>query len=488
MQPDPYAPHLQKADDLFALGEVVKAGQIWQAILKQQPSHVEARRHLLEVKEHLQRLQQAEAAAPTVPDPLPDQGVPEGPEPGQLLTDGCTLYDMGQTEDALHKWEQALALDPDLVLARTYAEGARRELGLVGSGRAAVPPPIARVAAPPPQALPPRAQDPLEALDQKLLQAERLLAAGHLEEAAFGFQQALGLDPGNLRALAGLEHCRKPTQPPTPAPIQLSPPVAQPITLALASREVEPVHAPLALLKAPPPAREGLNLPAPLREATERMPWLREPRVLAVAAGGAAVLLIALGLLNSYRKERALRIEVQAALASALAPVAQQARSVDLTESPAEILREADVALVTDPLRAFLRAETLVARSPSDAAAAQLLEKARQGLAGGSGGASLAEFQQHLQSGNLETAAKVIDALLRAEPGDVDLRTRAARLHLALCAAHAAQAKWDDAQEDLLRGRALAPGDRSWQARIHLLEHLRTLPKAQQASWIALLG
>ena len=486
MQPDPYAPHLQKADDLFAQGEVVKAGQIWQAILKQQPSHVEARRHLLEVKEHLQRLQRAEADAPAAPDPLPDQEASVGPEPSQLLTDGCTLYDMGQTEDALRKWEQALALDPSLTLARTYAEGARRELGLLGSERLSPPPPVTRLPPPPPP--PPPAQSPTGALDQKLHQAERLLAAGHLEEAAFGFQQALGLDPGNLRALAGLEHCRKPAQPPPPAQIQISPSAPQPISLALVSREAQPVHAPAALLKAPPPPREGLNLPGPLREATERLPWLREPRVLAMAAGGAAVLLIAFGLLNSYRKERALRAEVQAALTSALAPVAQQARSVDLTESPTTIQREAEVALVTDPLRAFLRAETLVARNPSDPAAAQLLEKARLGLAGGSGGASRTEFQQHLQSGNLETAAKVIDALLRAEPGDADLRSRAARLHLALCAAHAAQAKWEDAQEDLLRGRALAPGDRSWQTRLHLLEHLRTLPKAQQAPWIALLG
>ncbi len=483
MQPDPYASYLQQADDLFAQGEVVKAGQIWQAIQKQQPSHAEARRHLLEVKEHLQRLQQTEAVAPAMPPPAPDQAVAEGPEAGQLLTDGCTLYDMGQTEDALHKWEQALALDPELTLARTYAEGARRELGLLGTERLASPPPVARVP-PPPE---PR-QTPTLALEQKLNQAEHLLAGGHLEEAAFGFQQALGLAPGNLRALAGLEHCRRPAQPPPPAPIQVSTYAPPPTPLALVSREAQAVHAPAALLKAPPPPREGLNLPGPLREAAERLPWLKEPRTLAMLAGGTAVLVIALGLLNSYRKERALRVEVQAALASALAPVARQARSVDLTESAAAIQQEAEVALVMDPLRAFLRAETLVARNPSDAAASQLLEKARLGLAAGASGASRTEFQQHLQSGNLETAAKVMDTLLRAEPNDAELRTRAARLHLALCAAHAAQAKWDDAQEDLLRGRALAPGDHSWQARIQLLEHLRTLPKVQQAPWVALLG
>jgi hypothetical protein len=43
MTPDPFAPHLRMADDLFAQGDIVKAGQIWQAILKQDPGHGEAR-------------------------------------------------------------------------------------------------------------------------------------------------------------------------------------------------------------------------------------------------------------------------------------------------------------------------------------------------------------------------------------------------------------------------------------------------------------
>ena len=494
MQPDPYTSYLEQASELFAQGEVVKAGQIWQAILKQQPGHAEARRRLLDVKDHLQRLQREEAATAPIPaemEPAPE--AVDGPEPSQLLTDGCTLYDMGQTEDALHKWEQALALDPSLTLARTYAEGARRELGLRGSEEPSVLPPVTHL--PPPPAPGPIAS---QALDQKLRQADRLLAAGHPEEAAYAFQQALSLDPGNLVALSGLEHCRRPAQPPQtqihlapPAQIHLAP-APQPAPLALVSREIHPVQAPAALLQPPPPTREGLVLPhplrEPLREATERLPWLREPRVLAMLAGGAAVLLIAMTLLHSYRKERALRAEVKAALASALAPVAQRARAVDLAESPAAIQQEAELTLVTDPLRAFFRAETLATRTPGDAGAAELAERARRGLASGGSGVTLAEFQQHLQRGNLEAAAKAIDALLRAEPKDPDLRARAARLHLTLCAAHAAQAKWDEAHEDLLRGRALAPEDRSWQARVHLLEHLRTLPKAQQAPWIALLG
>ena len=101
---------------------------------------------------------------------------------------------------------------------------------------------------------------------------------------------------------------------------------------------------------------------------------------------------------------------------------------------------------------------------------------------------SLPEFQKHLQNGDLEAATKVMDALLRAQPGDEDLRARAARLHLALCSAHAAQAKWDEAREDLFRGRALFPRDKTWQARLTLLERVKALPKAQQAGWIPLLG
>ena len=53
MTTDPYAPYLRQADDLFANGDIVKAGQIWQAILKQQPGHTTARERLLAVKQQV---------------------------------------------------------------------------------------------------------------------------------------------------------------------------------------------------------------------------------------------------------------------------------------------------------------------------------------------------------------------------------------------------------------------------------------------------
>jgi len=642
MTPDPYAPHLRQADDLFARGEIVKAGQIWQAILKQQPGHGEAREKLVALRQRLLELREAQGApspeaapvpvsapapapnpepapapapepaptpapAPTpepepspapapapAPEPSPVVAVapmattapaaqeanprstaPEAPlavappavntgalDPERLLAEGCTLYDMGQVEDALRKWEAVLTLDPAHALARGYANGARRELGLAPlSAPAAQAAPAVethdaaedvdkllreavqlydmglveeaiskweRVLALEPQRQevegylrqarlevgqqPARAAAPAaaamtstapatsdrEALDLKLRQAEHLLTLQRHEEAAFTFQQALGLDPGNPRALQGLERCRKPGG----RPGVEARPAAQVVTLDAQGRiamaveeaptaiieEPQGVEPPAALLKAVPAPREGLSIPDRLRKATEHAPWLREPKVLVGLGGGLLLLAVTFGFVHNYRRDQALKEDVRTARAAAVAPLAQQAQAPDLAESPEAIRQEAETALGTDPLRAYLRAETLVSRNPGDAAGAQLLEKARIGLAGGVTGASLPEFQKHLQNGDLEAALKVMDALLRAQPGDADLRARAGRLHLALCAAHASQAKWDEAREDLVRGRALFPGDKIWQARLKLLDRVKTLPKGQQAAWIPLLG
>jgi tetratricopeptide (TPR) repeat protein len=606
MTPDPYAPHLRQAEDLFAQGEIVKAGQIWQAVLKQQPSHTGAREGLLAVKQHLlaQRDAEIQAAPPEpaaeevpAPAPLPQTPATATPEPAaeagekpqaelnpratapelplarlvgiplaepaspeRLLAEGCTLYDMGQVADALHKWEQVLALDPDHALARGYANGARRELGMpptqapaakvaaheepssaeedvdkllreavqlydmglveeaiskwervliqepsrkevegylrqarieLGQGAS-----ISTAAVPAPA--PASATEPL---DLKLRQAEHLLNLQRHEEAAFTFQQALAMDPGNAQARQGLERCRRPSPPPSPVAQRAPAPVvtldaqgriamAEEVAAPARGLSTEPkgIEPPAALLKAAPTPREGPSVPDRFRTILEQVPWLKDPKIIAGIGGGCLVLAVGFGLLHHYRKNQALEEDVRAARAAAVAPVAQQSQAPDLTE-PAEALRqEADSALGTDPLRAYLRAETLVLRNPADAAGAQLLEKARAGLAGGVTGASLPEFQKHLQNGDLEAAAKVIDSLLRADPGNADLRSRAARLHLVLCGAHASQAKWDEAEGDLLRGRALFPADKTWQSRLKLLEQVKTMPKNQQASWIALLG
>ena len=578
MTPDPYVPYLLQADELFARGEVVKAGQIWQAILKQQPSHVEARQKLLSVKERLQAIQETEATAPPLlREPRPSRAL-EGEDPAppprmvlggerdaaRLLAEGCTLYDMGQLEDALHKWELLLAQDPSHALARSYASGARRELGLAPLQTPAAPaagqpegspasididkllreavqlydmgltedaadkweqvlllephrqevevylrrvrvelaesaaasaqraPAVPTAPAPSPAAAAvPEADSDTEALDLKLRQAEHLLTLQRQEEAAFTFQQALHLDPGNARALEGLMRCRKPggrVPASSPRSILLAQQEDTSPRIAMAEEAPAAVEPPAALLRTLPVPRGGLAVPNQLRDVAERLPWIKDRRTLAGGGGGLLVLVLGTFLFQNHRKDQALKEEVRTARAAAIAPVSQQAQVPTLVEATEAIRQEAETTLVTDPLRAYLRAETLINRNPADAAAAQLLEKARTGLPGGVTGATLSEYQKHLQNGDLEAAAKVMDALLRDQPSAEDLRARAAHLYLALCSAHAAQARWEAAREDLLRGRALRPADKTWQARLHLLEQVQTMPKAQQAAWISLLG
>jgi len=589
MTPDPYAPYLRQADELFARGEIVKAGQIWQAILKQLPTHPEARERLVALRARLLAEREAQAAAappPPAPEPVPapepapalapeplpaaaQAPPPAAPvvsseEPDRLVIQGCTLYDMGQVPDALQKWEQVLAIDPTHSLALGYANAARRELGLPplqgtapatpveepapvvdedvdkllreavqlydmglteeaiskwehvltlepqreeirgylrqarheltlpGTQPAAPAPAPAPTPAPTPAPAPAPTPAPIQAahldaqaLALKLRQAEHLLTLQRHDEAAFTYRQALQLAPGHPEALAGLERCLRPQSPALDPQGRIAMVEEEPTLIIPDPGRVEP---PASVTRTAGTPREGLSLPDRLREASSGLPWLQEPKVWAMAGGGVLVLAAGLYALHTYRQDQELKEAVKAARQAAVTPVLQQAQAPDLAETPAAILREGEAALETEPLRAYYRAQAVLTQNPADAAAAQLLERARAALPGGATGASLAEFQKHLQNGDLDAAAKVMDALLRAQPEDADLRARAARLHLATCGAHAAMAKWDEAAEDLRRGRALFPSDKSWQARLHLLERLKTLPKSQQAAWLPLLG
>jgi tetratricopeptide (TPR) repeat protein len=589
MTADPFATYLRQAEDLHAQGQLVKAGQIWQAILKQQPSHQIARECLLRLKQQLLALREQEEASaaaqppaattpvlepPAAPearavppatktdDPVPTEPPPskatEASDPERLMAEGCTLYDMGQLPDALKKWEQVLTQNPAHLLARSYASGVRRELGLPPLEALVAPEVVIathiapeedldkllreavqlydmglvedaiskweRVLVLEPQRkevedylrearkeLGQKLQSPTPAsteslsdaggLELKLRQAEHLMALQRHEEAAFTFQQALSISPGHPGALAGLERCRKPTSSATAPPSLTTPRAISTVDLDAQGRiamaivsegtlgqEPKAVEPPASLREGKSPLRKGLDMPKGFGEVLERLPWLKEPRVLAGIGGTLLVLAVSLFLFRGHIRDQELQRAVKAAKAAALEPLNQQTQIHDLSETPEAIRQEAQAALDIDPLHAYLRAETLVARAPGDAAAAQLLEKARVGLPGGVAGASLAEFQKHLQNGDLEAAAKVVDALLRATPDDASIRVRAARLDLLLCNAHVGQGKWDAAYEDLRRGRALFPEDKSWQARIYLLERVKAMPKHQQPGWIPLLG
>ncbi len=619
---DPYAPYLKQAAELFGQGETLKAGQIWQAILKQQPAHVEAREGLLKVKAILD-LQKAAAAQvpPPAPAPAPEpeptptptpapppptlavvpepEPVPEAPavhahepeapapEPAapalvhsddeieRLLREGCTLFDMGQLEDALKKWDLLIAGAPHHRMARDYANGARRELGLPLLAEGDMPAPLApsaadsqAAAAPvadhgedvdrmlreavqlydmglpeeaiskwekalalephrveihryleqaraehreqasaptaPPTPRPSAPTQPMASntaqLDLRLRQAEHLMGMQRFDEAAFTYQQALDLDPSSAAAKEGLRRARAKDAP--PAPTETNPGTYGAITMveldqapapkAVAESAAAPASVPAALTKTLPPQREGIKVPSQLnglQAQLEAYPFLKEPKLWAGVAGGFVLFISSCAFIQGHRKESARKEAVQSAHATAIAAVAKEAEAVDLAEGIHEVKEEADQALGVDPLRAYLRAEFLLKLAPGDPGGSQLLVKARAGLPGGVTGASLTEFQKHLQDRNLDAAAKVLDALLREDPANLELRTKGSHLHLALMQAYAQQDKWDEAREALLRARAMAPGDKAWQAKLRLLDYLKGLPKgAQRDAWLAFIG
>lgn len=598
---DPYTPYLKQADELFAQGETLKAGQIWQAILKQQPGHAAAREGLLKVKAILE-LQKA-AAAPIAAVPAPAATPPTAPEPEpvpapepapwtppvaeaavatlvhsddeieRLLREGNTLYDMGQTEDALRKWELLLAGAPDHRLGRQYANGARKELGLPPLGEDEVPVPasaapaaasapalqdhgedvdrilreavqlydmglpeeaigkwekalelephrseirryledaraeVARHAAAPtapPTARPSAPTAPLPTpstqVDLKVKQGEHLLSMQRFDEARFTFQQALDLDPTHGPAREGLRRAQAGEAPRSAAFSTETNPgtLGGGITLvdyeppAPKTAEVPVATPPAALTKTLPPQREGLKVPSQLgglRAQLEAYPFLMDPKILGIAAGALLLTFGSCSFIQSQRKESARKDAVKAAHAAAIAAVAKEAEALDLVESLGDIKSEGEQALGIDPLRAYLRAEFLLKLAPGDAEGSQLLMKARAALPGGVTGATPTELQKHLQERNLDAAAKVLEALLREDPSNQELRQKGSRLHLALAQAFAQQEKWEDARLSLLRARALAPGDKAWQARLHMLEVVQSLPKGpRREAWLAFIG
>ena len=155
--------------------------------------------------------------------------------------------------------------------------------------------------------------------------------------------------------------------------------------------------------------------------------------LVAVFGGGISVL-------QARNRDKRLRSSVASARESAVAPVARNARPVDLAEGSPAIRSEADACLVIDPVRSYHRAKELLRRDPGDPVAASLLEKARAALtADPVPGVSLTEAQRLVASGDLDGADRTLDALLRARPEDPDLMGRATRLqggvHLVLLAA-----------------------------------------------------
>ena len=212
---DPFQAHVDRAETLFRAGDVVQAGQIWQAILKRRPDHAEARSGLLRVKQFFDRMDLA-------------------PANDALLQEGCTLYDMGQVREALATWERILANDPRHRLALAYANDARRELGLPGlpippeqaqapagpeplriapQPALAAPEPLPATPAPPPAAPAPTPaapeESPRDRAEELVQEGVQIFDMGMVEEAIVKWERALELNPGHQDAPAYLAMARR---------------------------------------------------------------------------------------------------------------------------------------------------------------------------------------------------------------------------------------------------------------------------------------
>ncbi|HJV21583.1 MAG TPA: tetratricopeptide repeat protein, partial [Holophagaceae bacterium] len=496
---------LREGCTLFDMGQTEDALRKWELLLAGAPHHRMARDYANGARRELGLPLLSEGEVPSAaPAPAPVAAAPEadhGEDVDRLLREAVQLYDMGLPEEAIGKWEKALALEPHRTEIQRYLDQARAE----HQERASAPtaPPTPRPSAPTQPVL---SQGPQ--VELRLKQAEHLMGMQRFDEAAFTYQQALDLDPANAAARDGLRRARardgsatSDTSGALPIPTETNPGTGTYGGITLVELEAAPAKAtpattpasvPAALTKTLPPQREGLKIPSQLsalEAQLEAFPLLKEPKLWAGVAGGLVLFISSCAFIQGQRKESARKEAVRAAHASAIAAVAKEAEAVDLTEAIHEVKEEAEQALGIDPLRAFLRAEFLLKLAPGDPGGSQLLVKARAGLPGGVTGATPAEFQKHLQDRNLDAAAKVLDALLREDPSNLELRSKGSHLHMALMQAYAQQEKWDEAREALLRARAMAPGDKAWQAKLRLLAHVKGLPKgAQRDAWLAFIG
>jgi len=533
---------LEKGCALYDVGQVEDAQRIWEEVLELDPDNSLAKGYLQQARRILAQAQVG-SLVPPPPDPVPEA---EGAEAEMFLREGCTLYDMGEVEGAITKWERALAADPDHPLARQYANDARKELGLppleLGPIAEQLPPPAA------PQVL----EEGDTPLDRLLKEGVQLYDMGMAEEAAALWERVLETSPQHPEALGYLEMARREAHqaPPPPRPEPTPPPQPDPLltlftdaeelfnrqrfveagdlyqrilqrrpddpralhgyqqarTLATAQVQVQvqpkaakpevpeestpppQVQAPAAIEGKSVTSRKGLDFAA-LLHFDALPPWALAPRVLMGTIGGFFALLVVSFIIHSFRQDRALATAVASRRGEVLAPVSRSTQILDLTESPEAIRKEAEGAIGEDSLLAYFRAQELVRLRPTDPTASQLLERARGGLSSTvSGSFSLADFEKLVQIGDLDGADKLMDGLLRVDPDNPLLRERAGRVWLAKAQVFASKERWGNAKEALCRGRAAFPQDKTWRGRLKLLEQIQAMDKAERISWVQLFG
>ena len=469
---------------LFDMGQEGDALQKWERILATDPHHALALAYASDARKNLGLPPRAEDPAQVQSQPLPERG-PAPVEPSaesprcrcdEIVREGVQLYDLGMADEAVDKWNQVLELDPTHPEAAGYVEMARRDQAS-GANSAPAPAPAPASAPLPP---PPPPAVPAENLREIQIQkAETLLRGQRYEEAGWAFQLLLEQDPQDPRVLHGYQQTRAILAAQTP-------PVPDPPKEPLRTPAPAPVGPPKALTTRATAVRLGLKLPGVA--GLTLPPWLSTPRNLVLTGAGIILTLIGLLFLGNHRREMALKAAVAAAKADAMAPVSNQIQVPALEEPLPGVRQEAQAALEDDPLLAFLRAQECLRQDPADAPAAQILGQAKSRLAAAPAAGSREAFDKDVQAGDLETAKTSVWVLLGQAPDDVELRSRARSVLLALAQYYATKERFAEAKTCLLQVRALFPQDRSWQVKLRLLESIQGMVKADRPGWIQMLG
>lgn len=517
-KPAPPAPAMDKEEvdrllrdgcTLYDMGQPEDALKKWEKLLSIDPEHKLVRAYIKDARRDIGLDTLSDGAVPA-PVELPPTGIHNAPPPTeqlsadvqdrieQLIREGTQLYDMGMSSEAIQKWEQVLELAPDHKDIGAYLAMARRE----SEDKAKVAPP-ASVAPTAPSPKP--VADDFEA---KLRKGESLLHQGRFEESAFLFQEVLKSSPQNFRALQGLHQAQAllearqathtapaaqlyPPTPPLPGLVDAPPAPPAIETEAYPSVPSEPAEPPAALTAPPPPARKGLELPQLLRQLEAEIPaWLKEPKIIAAIVGGIILLNVLFLIIRSHRRDVLLTEAVSSFRASAQAPVARSLDVAELAENPSAVRREAESVLSSDPLRAYYRAQELIRIDPLDGPAAQLMGRAGNAMATfpNAGVGSIKEVEKLLQSGELDSADRMLLNLLMKNPDNADLKARSARLGLALAPIYALKERWGDAEDQLKRGRAMFPTDKAWAARLVFLERIKAMGAEERKAWVQFLG
>jgi tetratricopeptide (TPR) repeat protein len=513
------AEHLEFASRLFGSGEIVKAGQIWQAILKREPSNAEAASGLTRVREAVAEGDAGRRPAATwsLAGALGlTRGAAAQPPPAAdfrldaHLRDGRSLYDMGDLRGALEAWERALAMDPGHALAASYVLGVRRELGLPAQAQAPAPPTAAEPAVPSPPA--PRHGDEVGRLLESGVKA---FEKGHFEKAQRDWERAHALDPENglAKGYLGLVRNEAMRRPP---PRQDSAPAD--------GRRPTVKAAPGEAVPGPPLARggqahSGAGPGGPARSGAWRGTAVQAPativggatldRRMEIKKGNAppalrllsgsrltvgAVLVALLSVPAAFfvrdMKKDAMLVAARTSIREgAIKHAGQSAKTEILVPTVEGLCKEAHSLLASDPLRAYLLAHEALKRDRMDASAPKLMEEARRAMLGENAPAPQSGSPARLMAaGDLDGAAAILEAQLRRSPNDARTRESLARVSLLMARARAAHGDWEGARARILMGYSLFPGDLEWQARLRLLDYLRAASEDERRAWMGLLG